>query len=70
MPKLSSSLPKYRCHKAFGQAIVTLAGKHHYLGQYGTHPTLLTIDEKLAEASQLVRFTYPNFRARRPTAIR
>ena len=32
MPKLVASLPKYRRHKASGQAMVTIAGKDHYLG--------------------------------------
>ena len=34
MPKLTKSLPKYRKHKARGQAIVTLDGKDFYLGPY------------------------------------
>jgi hypothetical protein len=32
MPKLLNSLPKYRRHKASGQAIVTLCGNDFYLG--------------------------------------
>jgi integrase len=32
----SPSIPSYRFHKASGQAIVTLAGKDHYLGPHGT----------------------------------
>ncbi len=34
MPKLGKRLPKYRKHKASGQAIVTLDGSDHYLGEY------------------------------------
>jgi hypothetical protein len=49
MPRLSSSLPRYRCHKASGQAIVTLAGKHHYLGPYGTKASRLEYDRVSAE---------------------
>lgn len=49
MPKLSNSLPKYRCHKASGQAIVTLAGNHHYLGPYGTKASRLEYDRLIAE---------------------
>jgi hypothetical protein len=30
------SFPKYRKHKASGQAVVTLAGRDHYLGPRGT----------------------------------
>ncbi|MEO8493844.1 MAG: hypothetical protein ABI614_02150 [Planctomycetota bacterium] len=36
MPRLTNSLPKYRKHRASGQAVVTLAGKDRYLGRYGT----------------------------------
>jgi hypothetical protein len=36
MPKLIDSRPKYRKHKATGQAVVTLSGKDFYLGPYGT----------------------------------
>jgi hypothetical protein len=36
MPRLTNSEPKYRKHRASGQAIVTLSGKDHYLGRYGT----------------------------------
>ena len=32
MPRLTKSLPKYRKHRASGQAVVTLDGKDHYLG--------------------------------------
>ena len=37
MPKRSSSVvPKYRKHKASGQAIATIQGKDHYLGPHGS----------------------------------
>lgn len=36
MPKLSSQVPRYRRHKASGQAVVRLAGHDFYLGKYGT----------------------------------
>lgn len=36
MPRLTNSLPKYRKHKASGQAVVTLAGRDHYLGPHNT----------------------------------
>lgn len=32
MPRLTKKLPSYRLHKASGHAIVTLAGRDHYLG--------------------------------------
>ena len=36
MPRLAKSVPKYRKHRASGQAIVSLNGVEHYLGPYGT----------------------------------
>ena len=37
MPRVAGvSMPKYRKHKASGQAIVTLSGVDHYLGQHGS----------------------------------
>ena len=38
MPKLNSSLPKYRLHRASGQAVVTLYGKDIYLGPGEARP--------------------------------
>ena len=35
MPKLKNQVPKYRRHKASGQAVVTLHGRDHYLGEHG-----------------------------------
>ncbi len=36
MPRLTRSLPRYRLHKASGQAIVEFAGQVHYLGPHGS----------------------------------
>ena len=36
MPRLVNRPPKYRHHKASGQAIVTIEGRDHYLGLYGS----------------------------------
>ena len=36
MPKLRNSVPKYRRHKASGQAVVTLDGKDFYLGPHNS----------------------------------
>src|SRR5687768_14170551 len=37
MPKLKENqIPSYRLHKQSGQAIVTLSGKDHLLGTYGS----------------------------------
>lgn len=49
MPKLTRSLPKYRKHKASGQAIVTIAGKDHYLGPHGTQASKQEYDRLVAE---------------------
>ena len=38
MPKLSNSAPKYRKHRASGQAVVTLNGRDFYLGPQGPRP--------------------------------
>jgi len=49
MPRLTKSLPKYRKHKASGQAIVTLATIDHYLGPYGTQTSRKEYDRLVAE---------------------
>ena len=49
MPKLSNALPKYRKHKATGQAMVTIAGKDHYLGPHGTKTSKAEYDRLIAE---------------------
>ncbi len=36
MPWSNNHLPKYRKHRASGQAVVTLNGRDHYLGPHGT----------------------------------
>ena len=45
----SKSLPKYRKHKASGQAVVTLSEKDHYLGPYGTNASKLEYDRLIGE---------------------
>ena len=45
----SSTLPKYRKHKASGQAIVTLNGKMHYLGPHGTKASHVEYDRLIQE---------------------
>lgn len=45
MPTLQTDrLPRYRKHKASGQAIVTVAGRDHYLGPHGTAVSKLEYD--------------------------
>ncbi|MEM8680182.1 MAG: site-specific integrase, partial [Planctomycetota bacterium] len=45
----SKSLPKYRKHKASGQALVTLSGKDFYLGPHGTKASKLEYDRLIGE---------------------
>src|SRR5688500_10525314 len=35
-PYRSPQLPRYRLHRATGQAVVTLSGRDHYLGKHGS----------------------------------
>ncbi len=49
MPKLSHRLPKYRLHKASGQAIVTLNGFDHYLGTYNSRESKQAYQRKVSE---------------------
>lgn len=43
------SLPKYRKHRASGQAVVTLNGKDFYLGPHGTRASKAEYDRLLGE---------------------
>ena len=38
MPRRTNSLPKYRKHRASGQAVVALDGQDFYLGPHGSCP--------------------------------
>lgn len=49
MPTLINITPKYRKHRASGQAIVTLAGKDRYLGPHGTKASHLEYDRVVGE---------------------
>jgi hypothetical protein len=35
-------IPSYRLHKATGQAVVTIAGRDHYLGSHGSPESTAT----------------------------
>ncbi len=52
MPKLLNSQPRYRRHKATGQAVVRLEGRDIYLGKYGTAPSREAFKRFVAEWSQ------------------
>ena len=49
MPRQTRSLPKYRYHRASGQAVVTLDGGDYYLGPHGTKASRLEYDRLVAE---------------------
>lgn len=49
MPYPESHIPKYRKHRASGQAIVTLNGQDHYLGPHGTRASHLAYDRLILE---------------------
>jgi len=49
MPRLTSSLPKYRKHRASGQAVVTINGRDHYLGPHTTRASHREYDRVIAE---------------------
>jgi integrase len=49
MPRLSPSLPKYRKHRASGQAFVELNARRHYLGPHGTKASKLEYDRLITE---------------------
>ena len=61
MPKLTDTLPKYRKHRATGQAVVTLSGRDFYLGHHGGRTSRLEYDrligEWLANGRQSIRVT-------------
>lgn len=49
MPYSKNHLPKYRKHRASGQAVVTLNGKDFYLGPHGTKASKLEYDRLIGE---------------------
>jgi len=49
MPKLKNALPKYRRHRASGQAVVAIGGHDVYLGKYGTTKSKTEYDRVVGE---------------------
>jgi len=49
MPKLTKIAPKYRKHKASGQAVVTINGRDHYLGPWRSKASIADYDRLIAE---------------------
>lgn len=63
MPKLpSNSYPKLRLHKASGQAVVTLSGRDHYCGAYGSPEAESRYHRLIAEWVANGRRTRPDSR--------
>ena len=49
MPTLVRRIPAYRRHKFSGQAVVTLNGFDHYLGEFGSEPSRRLYGRLIAE---------------------
>lgn len=49
MPRLVHRNPQYRRHRSSGQAVVTIDGKDHYLGPYGTKASRAEYDRLIGE---------------------
>ena len=49
MPRLYAAAPKYRNHRASGQAVVTIQGKDHYLGPWKSKASKLEYDQLIGE---------------------
>jgi hypothetical protein len=49
MPILARRTPSYRLHKARGCAVVTIDGKNHYLGPYGSPESCKQYETLIAE---------------------
>lgn len=49
MPRLTISVPKYRLHRASGQAVVTLNGRDFYLGKYNSQESKTAYNRLIAE---------------------
>lgn len=49
MPRLVRKLPSYRLHKVSGHAVVTIAGRDHYLGPHGSPESLDAYKRLIAE---------------------
>lgn len=48
MPRYVNAVPKYRKHRASGQAVVTILGRDHYLGPHGTKVSRDAYDRLIA----------------------
>ena len=55
MPRLAQKVPKYRRHKASGQAFVELNRRRHYLGPRGSRTSRDSYDRLIGEWLQTGR---------------
>jgi len=49
MPRLTAATPKYRHHRASGQAVVTIAATDHYLGPWKSKASKVEYDRLIGE---------------------
>jgi hypothetical protein len=49
MARLTHSVPKYRKHKASGQALVAVNGRRQYLGLFGSKASRIEFDRLIGE---------------------
>ena len=49
MPRLKNAIPKYRKHRASGQAVVSIEGRDLYLGPHKTKASLAEYDRIVGE---------------------
>ena len=49
MPKNTHKVPSYRCNKTSGRVVVTIDGKDHWLGKYGTPDSRSRYNRMIAE---------------------
>lgn len=59
MPRLTKALPKYRKHRASGQAVVTISGRDVYLGPHGTQVSKREYDRVVSEWLATGRPSHP-----------
>jgi integrase len=59
MPRLVHKIPSYRLHKARNLAVVTLDGRNHYLGPYGSPESKAEYDRVVREWLANDRFSPP-----------
>ncbi len=49
VPRLNHALPRYSMHRASGQAVVTIGGRDHYLGPFGSDASHCARDRLISQ---------------------